>query len=128
VAGDGAGNVAGEVAAEDVVAAKWSDSFNLGDRGGVGAIRELFALAGRCLGGEEAAVGGGEDAAPDGVEKEGEEGKDGGGEEVGCAGAGAIRGAARMSSDCFGPRVDDGGAGGGVVDAGGTAVVGADRR
>jgi len=38
VAGDGAGDAAGEVAAEDVVAAKGSDSLNLGDRGGVGAI------------------------------------------------------------------------------------------
>ena len=126
MAGDGAGNVAGEVAAEDVVAAKWSDSFNLGDRGGVGAIRELFALAGRCLGGEEAAVGGGEDTAADGIEEEGEEGEDRGGEEVGGASAGAIRCAAGVSSDGFGPGFDDRGAGGGVMNAGGAAVVRAD--
>ena len=71
-------------------------------------------------------MGGGENATADGVEKEGEEGKDGGREEVGGAGAGAIRGAAGVSSNGFGPGFDDGGAGGGVVNAGGAAVVWAD--
>jgi hypothetical protein len=73
VAGDKAGDAAGEVAAEDAVAAKGTDGLNLGNGGGVGAIRELFALAGRGFGGEEAAVGGGENAAADGIEEEGEE-------------------------------------------------------
>ena len=45
VAGDSAGDAAGDVAAEDVVAAEGSDGSDLGDGGGVGAIRELFALA-----------------------------------------------------------------------------------
>ena len=104
-----------------------SDGSDLGDGGGVGAIRKLFALAGRGFGGEEAAVGGGEDATADGIEEEGKEGKDGGGEEVGGAGARAIRRSAGVSSDGFGPRLDDGSAGGGVEDAGGAAVVWADR-
>ena len=69
----------------------------------------MLALAGRGLGGEEAAVGGGDDAAANGIEEEGEEGKNGGGEDVGGAGAGAIRCAARVGSDGFGPGFDDGG-------------------
>jgi len=68
-------------------------------------------------------VGGGENAAAYGIEEKGEEGKNGGGEEVGGAGAGAIRCAARVGSDGFGPGFDDGGAGGGVINAGGGAVV-----
>ena len=75
VAGDCAGDAAREVAAEDVVAAEGADGDDLGNGGGVGAVIQLLALAGRGLGGEEAAVGGGDKAAAYRVQEEGEDSK-----------------------------------------------------
>ena len=91
VAGDCAGDAArDEVAAEDVVAAEGADGDDLGNGGGVGAVIQLLALAGRGLGGEEAAVGGGDKAAAYRVQEEREEGEDS--KHVTGARAGAIGG------------------------------------
>lgn len=54
---DGAGNAAGDMAAEYVVAAEGADRFDLVGGGWVGAVVELLALARGGFCGEEAAVG-----------------------------------------------------------------------
>ena len=102
VAGDGAGGHAGEVAADDVVAAEGADGSDGVNGGGVCTVVKLFALTGGGFGGEEAAVGGRDEATAHAVEEEGEEGEDvWGGEEVAGACAGAVWGAEGVGSYGF---------------------------
>ena len=89
--GNGAGDAAGEVAADEVVAAEGADGDDGGDGGGVGSVVELFELARGGFGREEAAVGWGDEATTDGIKQQGDEGEDFGGGDVAGAQASAIR-------------------------------------